>query len=155
MSKENAYLQAIRLISSNSALADFEGVTSENIIKEAESALGFSFPLLFRKFISQFGAGSFGSFDIFGIIGQNIHAVGLPNGVWLTLDERLTGNLPRNFFLFSAVGNGEYFALNTSASENGHVYAIRTSRDVAYVSIEKISEDFGSFLLEQIQDRLV
>jgi antitoxin YobK len=98
MSKENAYLQAIRLISSNSALADFEGVTSENIIKEAESALGFSFPLLFRKFISQFGAGSFGSFDIFGIIGQNIHAVGLPNGVWLTLDERLTGNLPRNFF---------------------------------------------------------
>lgn len=62
------YNRAANLINENPNLADFVGGCNETLIKEAEEKLSLLFPQLYKNFLLKYGAGNFGSEEIYGIV---------------------------------------------------------------------------------------
>lgn len=85
----NEYQMAIKIMAENDKLCDFVGEIDDDIIKKAEKTLGTIFPELYRAFISAFGAGNYGSQEIYGIIEGDFINSGVPDAIWLTLKEYL------------------------------------------------------------------
>ncbi|MED4940773.1 MULTISPECIES: SMI1/KNR4 family protein [Heyndrickxia] len=71
MSIEN-YEKAKQLIYQNEKIADFVGGRNNHLILMAEEKLGLTFSNLYRDFLLSFGAGNFGSQEIYGIITESL-----------------------------------------------------------------------------------
>ena len=50
--------------------------------------LGLEFPPSYRRFVLDFGAGSFGASEVYGVIDSNFENSSVPDAVWCTLDVR-------------------------------------------------------------------
>lgn len=151
MSMEN-YQQAIAIISANQQINHFIGTRSENLLLAAERAIGFPFPPIYRRFLSDFGAGNFGYIEIYGVIDDDFENSSIPDGVWFTLTERVQNEFPVNYFIFSETGSGEFycFELNEQAYDTP-IFIYEPGIPLKHQKMEKVANDFGEFLLYKIQ----
>lgn len=93
----------------------FVGPRPDALIRKAEAALGLAFPPSYRKFICELGAGNIGPFEVYGLVQDNFQSGSIPNGIWLTLNERSESRLPAHLVLVASTGDGNYYAIDTDA----------------------------------------
>lgn len=140
--------KALALIQLHEEEADFEGVTQAEILR-AELALGLVFPESYKIFLEQCGAGSFGGFEIYGIIAGNFEGEGIPNGVWYTLEERKRG-LPENLIALTSDGMGGIDCLQVGHDgSNSGVVSFRNGQIDC-----KLTDDFGTYFFEHIEEEV-
>jgi hypothetical protein len=101
------YEIAAALIRSHPDLADFAGPRDEELVRAAEEALGVRFPPSYRRFLREYGAGSFGGQEIYGVIDADFESSGVPDAVWNTLGLRHDGDIPPDLVVVYATGDGE------------------------------------------------
>lgn len=129
---------------------DLEGLKSEALVASAEQALGMKFPPSYRRFLLELGCGDIAGLEIFGLIDENFEDSAVPNGIWLTLNERQNTELDHAYILIGDGGDGTYYAIDTrSADKFGENPVVRLSVDGAQA--ESIASSFGSYLLESVQ----
>lgn len=147
--------KAFELIEEYKTHGLFGGEKEESLISQAEHILGIKFPPTYRTFLKRYGYGGLEGQQIYGVIDENFYKPGVPNGVWLVLDEREKFGLPENFIIFESTGDGYWYALDSSKPNTEGEYPV-----VIYgfgedgKQHEKVNEDFGEFLLEQVTQAL-
>jgi hypothetical protein len=103
---------AVALMESAKDLMDFAGPRDPALVAAAEAAIGSRFPPTYREFVTRYGAGGFGAFEIDGVIDANFHKSSVPNGIWETLDERRTAYLPNDLLIVAFADDGRITASN-------------------------------------------
>lgn len=148
-----AFDEALRLMIDED-LADFVGERSDELVVAAEQALGVRFPPTYRQFLGSLGAGSFGSFEVYGVISQPFDGP-VPDAVWATLEERAApSNLPPSMIVIGADGMGGSYILDTANGEDPPVEVWNGGDSQPGDELERIAPTFGEFLLEGVQDEL-
>lgn len=131
--------------------SDFVGPIPEELIADAQSMLGIRFLPSYVLFLKELGCGDVGGVEFYGIVGDDLNVPGVPNAIWLTLEERKTG-LPKSHIVVSGVGDGSFYAIDTSqGDENGEspVLIVGPGLDV-----QPSSDSFGAFMLDELQSVL-
>jgi|SRR5581483_3471381 len=149
--------QALQLIQDNEDQADFVGPRDDRLIEAAEAALGLSFPPTFRRFLKERGCGSIAGAEFYGLINDNFTNSSVPNGIWLTLDERKTSKLPKTLILVSETGNGGYYAIERGRQDSqGESPVIVWFPGLSTVGgqVEQAAEDFGTFMFQRLTQAL-
>jgi len=141
--------EAVDLIDKNGG--DFEGEKDNALISKAENVLGVTFPPSYRKFLSTLGCGDIGGMEFYGLIGDDFENSGVPDAIWLTLEERKSG-LPENLILVYATGDGAYYAIDTSQVDPRGECAIVSYE--ADGTVNKIANDYGEFILSKLKSIL-
>ncbi|MFC4619367.1 SMI1/KNR4 family protein [Camelliibacillus cellulosilyticus] len=151
----DSYKKAKEIIYSNEDLADFVGGHSEQLIELAEKKLSIKFNGLYLDFLKSFGAGNFGTQEIYGILGSDFDNSSVPDGIWYTLTERIESNLPNNLLVIYDTGSDELFCLDYKQLDINHEPKV-----VSYIPgvkkqpLEIIANDFGDFLLDLVYQEL-
>jgi len=156
LSIEN-YEKAKQLIYQNEKIADFVGGRNNHLIFMAEKKLGLTFSNLYRDFLLSFGAGNFGSQEIYGIIKEDFENSSVPDAIWYTLTERKESDLPMHLLVIYDTGGDELFCLDFN-----HVGNNKEPKMVSFIpgiSLENqqykiIANDFGDFLLDLVQQEI-
>lgn len=130
----------------------FKGQIEESLIVKAENFLGIKFPKTYRFFLKQSGCGSFRSKEFYGISTNNFENSSVPNGIWLTNDERKKTNLDKDLILIGQSIEG-YYALDISKMDkNGECPVVDWHAGANRNNLEVIAEDFGSYFLNEINE---
>ncbi len=147
---------ALKLIEANSSRAYFAGEKSSELVEKAELALGVQFPPSYREFVSRLGCGNIGAREVYGITSDNFENASVPNGIWLTLDERRSSGLPDHLIIIYALGEGTYYALDTSQrDDNGECPVVAwPAGSLSDEHLEVIANDFGEFMLSMVREAL-
>ncbi|WP_054950715.1 SMI1/KNR4 family protein [Numidum massiliense] len=155
MSSET-YQKAKQIILSDKERSDFFGPRSRDLISKAEEVLGLMFSGSYLDFLLTFGAGNFGSEEIYGIINGDFENSSVPDAIWFTLTERREINLPNNLLVIYDTGWGELYCLDFNSADKGEpsVISYVPGIDQNQQINEVIANDFGDFLLELIEDKL-
>jgi antitoxin YobK len=141
------YITAASLVK-NCTKSHFIRDIPDPLIQDAENALGLRFPTSYRRFLNEFGFVRLGGTEIYGVTRSDFQNARIPNGIWLTLDERKSG-LPGNFILIYDADDGVYYALDTSKhSDDGENPVV--ALNIEFEIIEIIASDFGKFFLDII-----
>jgi antitoxin YobK len=151
------YNQAKALVHEHDDLILFSHGAEDGVISKAETVLGLKFPPLYRQFLRDFGALVFAGIVIEGITGDDFVSSSVPNGVWLTLQERQKVHLAHHLILISFLDDGEYGALDTRFSYNPDQCPVIVCGPGIYElpdEPEKLGDDFGEFFLDQIKSAL-
>lgn len=106
--------RALQLIEANAHVADFEGPKPEAMVRNAELALGVTFPPTYREFLLRLGCGDIAGREFYGIIKDDFENSCVPEAVWVTLHQRHTSSLPPGLILVGATGDGKYYAIDLS-----------------------------------------
>jgi len=132
-----------------SSSADFVGERHERLICAAENALGIRFPELYRRFVSEFGAGDIGGNEFYGVLSEDFVHSSVPDAVWKTLELRQRTGSSNQYIVIHEFGDGTYCAIDTSRhSTDGDVPIVLLSINGDY--LEDIAVDFGEFLLTMV-----
>ena len=147
---------ALDLVAKRHGDADFVGRRQPHLVASAERTLGLTFPPTYRRFLLELGAGSIGGQEFYGVVNENFEQSAVPDGIWLTLDERAKSGLPPNLLIVSETGDGIRFALDTSQR-----YVDEESPVVLYFGpapesppSEVVARDFGEFFLDRVRKAL-
>jgi hypothetical protein len=127
----------------------FIGQRQEEWVAEAERQLGITFPPTYRRFLRELGCGGFRSEEFYGIVDADLLRGPVPNGVWLTLDERQCTQLAPSFVIVQSGGDGSWYAIDT-AQRNIEGESPVLILDVNCHPYEVVAEDFGRFFLDRI-----
>jgi hypothetical protein len=149
--------KAFEIINENIEIADFEGEKDEYLIQLAEKMLGISFPESYRKFLTKLGCGDIAGEEFYGIIDDNFETSTVPNGIWLTLNQRKSSNMPENLLIVYSLGDGSYYALDISKkAQNGDCPVVRWIPGLSKKGekLDVIAVDFGEFFLKTIEESL-
>ncbi len=144
------YQEAVSIIEQHLELRGFGEGVSEELVYKAEETLGVKFPKDYRDFLIRFGAGNFGSIEIYGLIVDDFYNSGIPDSVWYTLQLREEDGLPNSLVVIHDTGGGELFCLDTSR-QNVPVVAYAIGFELEVQTYEVISNDFGEFLLDRVE----
>lgn len=145
------YKNALELINKNKKLVCKSNGCSNKTIEKAERKLKLKFSSMYKEFLQEFGALSFGSEEIYGIVSDDIDLNGVPNGIWYTLTERKEVNMPEWLLVIYDTGSEELFCLDFNSGKNEpKVVVYVPGIDNEYQTYEEIANDFGEFLLERI-----
>jgi hypothetical protein len=129
---------------------DFEGPKTESLVSAAEEALDLKFPPSYRRFLLDLGCGDLNGLKIYGVIDERFEGSSVPNGIWLTLNERRTAGLNKAYILIGDGGDGTYYAIDTrQMDETGENPVVRLSVDGSRV--EPVAPSFGAYFLEAVQ----
>jgi len=63
------------------------------------------------------GAGSFGSSEVYGVVGTGFDESSVPDGIWYTLSERKESNLPSTMVVIFNDGTGDLFCIDSAATD--------------------------------------
>lgn len=134
--------------------ARFVGPRDAGLVSAAEEALGVPLPPTYRRFVTELGAGSVGGREFYGAIDENFLGSSIPDGIWLTLDERERFGFPKHLVIVGDTGMGEYYVLDTSRRDaDGEcpvvIWAAGQSREDD--DLEVVAPDFGSFFWDALQ----
>ncbi len=149
------YEAATKIIARYPTKGFFVGPRSISLIETAERALGLKFPPTYRRFLLEYGAGSFGASEVYGVIDDDYEESSVPDGIWYTLVERRQVGLPNDLIvIYDLGGYGEIFCLDLGMlrDEEAPVIAYHPGYPVEEQHKEIISKDFGEFLLTLVQD---
>ncbi|KGX88768.1 cell wall assembly protein [Pontibacillus halophilus JSM 076056 = DSM 19796] len=153
----NTYQKAKELISSEGALADFVGGCSEELIRLAERKLNLSFSPIYKNYLRSFGAGNFGSQEVYGIIDKNFVNSSVPDAIWFTLSEREEIDLPDTLLVIYDTGSDELYCLDFNqieASGEPKVVSFIPGVNIGDQTYEVIADDFGDYLLDLVEREL-
>lgn len=154
---EKTYKKAKKYILKHDDLADFDGAKPVDLIQKAEAKLNVKFTGLYLDFLQTFGAGNFGSEEIFGIIDEDFEHSSVPDGIWYTLTLRESMNLPGHYVVIYDTGSDEVFCLDfNDQNDKGEpkVIALDPGYALDEQSLEVIADDFGDFLLDLVNSEL-
>jgi hypothetical protein len=143
---------ALQLVKKNANAGRFAGPRNPELITAAESALGVQFPPTYRRFLLELGAGDIAGEEFYGIVGPNFDHGRVPNGIWLTLNERRNG-LPKPLVIVSSSGDGIWYAVDSlvaNATGESPVVALPLPQSTP----TQIASDFGDFFLSTISKAL-
>jgi len=144
--------EAFEIIEHNGE-SDFDGTKSEYLLGKAEQALGLSFPPTYRAFLSRLGCGDIAGAEFYGVVKDDFVNSGVPDAVWLTLDERKSSQLPKSHILIGSTGDGGYYAIDCSQpSGDGENPVVEWWARSQKQSI--IASDFGEYFLRSIREAL-
>jgi antitoxin YobK len=146
------YEAARDLLEQHSERAEFAGPRSPQLIERAETVLGVRFPPTYRTFLLEFGAGSFGGTEIYGVIDDEFEDSSIPDGVWNALEHRRNETLPGHLFEFHAPGHGEAICLDFSAA--GDEAPVVSAWPGSNGKTQILFDDFGAWLMEAVEDEL-
>jgi hypothetical protein len=105
-------------------------------------------------FVRTLGAGSFGSFEIYGVIELPFEGP-IPDAVWATLEERAEpSNLPLSMVVIGDDGMGGTYVLDTAKGAEPPVEVWNGGASVPDDELEILAPTFGDFLLESVRDEL-
>lgn len=135
-------------------LKHFVGSRDPALIAAAEAAIGSRFPPTYREFVKRYGAGNFRSFEIYGVIDADFHRGAVPNGIWLTLDERHGGYIPKDLLIVADAGDGAYYCIELRNGKEGRVVLYEPDPSPDEMPRELVANDFGEFLLSQVRAQL-
>jgi cell wall assembly regulator SMI1 len=144
---------AIARVKTYAGRKHFVGGRDSTAIQEAESALGIRFPPSYRAFLQAFGAGSVRGREIYGILDGDYQDSAIPDGIWLTLQERQSSGLPESLVIVHSTGDGDYVAIDTSqrrADGENPMVLWSAGSSAADGDLEQVSPDFGTFFLELV-----
>jgi len=125
------------------------------LVVAAETALGVSFPPTYRWFIEELGAGSVGGRELYGAIDENFVDSSIPDGIWLTLDERERFRFPKHLVIVGDTGMGEHYVLDTSRPDPDGECPVAvwvTGQSQEADEIEVVAPDFGSFFWQPLRE---
>src|SRR5688500_10820574 len=88
------------------------GAQPESLVAKAEAALDVAFPPSYRLFLREMGCGDINGLEVLGLIDDNFKNSGIPDAVWLTLNERRAIGLDAAYMLIGAGGDGTFIALD-------------------------------------------
>lgn len=151
-----SYDLAVKMIEENMDLTDFVGEISTETVNKAEKLLGVTFPESYKRFLCHYGAGNFGSEEIYGILDEDLNGSGIPDAIWFTQTQRIKAQLAPELVIIYFNGASEYYCLDTSQMNESQECPIVVyepgitqgkARDIVY-------EDFGSFLFDIIQNEV-
>ncbi|MBU3759175.1 MAG: SMI1/KNR4 family protein [Candidatus Omnitrophica bacterium] len=148
---------ALDLISKHPDECDFEGPKTEELVSQAEHALGLKFPPTYRAFLKKLGCGDVAGEEFYGIVDENFEESGIPDAVWFTLEERKRGGLAASLVIIAALGDGELLALDTAPAAQGgegSVILLPEGYSRPGAALEVIAEDFGEFFFRTVRDAL-
>lgn len=128
---------------------EFIGPRSEGWIVEAERILNIDFPQTYRRFLLELGCGGFRGEEFYGIVDADLLRGPVPNGIWLTLDERRMSGLPSFMVIIQSGGDGGWRAIDISRNSSDYESPV-VRLDVNCRPREDLAEDFGRFFLERI-----
>jgi hypothetical protein len=148
------FRQALRMID-RSGEGDFTGPIPQQVVEEAEELLGVRFPPSYRQFLLKLGCGDVAGAEFYGIVDDNLRNGPIPNGIWLTLDERETAKLPPKMVLVSFTGMSGYYALDLArVGENREAPVVMWQAGAPAEACPVIAKDFGTFFLDEISSAL-
>ena len=149
------YEEAVKLIQNNSDYLTCVGGCSERLIEKAENRLNLVFSKIYKEFLLNFGAMSFGSAEFYGIVREDFDNSRVPDAIWYTLVERKQVAMPSNLLIVYDTGSEELFCLDFTKliSEGGEpaIVVFVPGVDLKYQNYEVISNDFGEFLLQKVK----
>jgi hypothetical protein len=136
----------------------FSGPKEIELICSAEEALNLIFPPSYKVFLEKYGAGGVNGSEIYGLTKSSkkpFLTPGVPDAIWLTLDERKDDYLPKHFIIISDTGDGYWYCLDASQKNaDGEYPVVIWGLHMPEKDKEKVAEDFGEFLLEQTKNAL-
>jgi len=142
------YEKALELIKEDGG-GDFEGAKPEALVAKAEAALGLKLPPSYRRFLLELGCGDINGLEVFGLINDNFEKSTVPNGIWLTLNERGSIALDPAYVIVGDGGDGTYYALDTRHPDAfGESPIVRLSVDGT--KGEQVAKSFGEYLLNAV-----
>lgn len=146
------YSQAVDLLAQYPKISDFVGSQPDDMLDFAAETLGVKFPITYRMFLAEYGAGNFGSQEIYGVFRKDTLKSGIPDTVWLTLRSRADGHFPHSLVVLYDLGDGSYYCLDTSMMRDGEcpVKIFMPGLDTA-ISKDEVFPDFGDFFLDVIR----
>jgi hypothetical protein len=159
--KDKLLQQAFSLIDKWPSLNKFVGPANKDTIKKAQDTLNVLFPPSYRAFLERYGAGGFGSVDFYGIVDNDLDYKAIPNGIWLTQDERITSRLPPYLVIIAGAEDDDgYVCLNCSDEQDKEVPVVvyfGTDSPNDFIEAEtlnksfRMAKTFSSFLLRMVQ----
>ena len=138
-------------------IADFVGGCTDDLIRLAEEKIGLRFAGLYLDYLKTFGAGNFGSQEIYGIIHDDFENSSVPDAIWYTLTERREINLPNNLLIIYDTGSDELFCLDyNQLAENGEpkIVSFVPGAELESQTYEIIANDFGDFVLDLVEQEV-
>jgi len=128
------------------------GGQSEAMVKAAESTLGVSFPILFKRYLMKWGNLSFGGYEYYGLTRNDDFGNGaVPNCIWFTLRRRADIGLPQSLVVFRNNDGDEYVCIDTIQRLDGD-----ESRVVIWDNVTReISATLACTFIEYLHDELV
>lgn len=154
MNTESLY-KAFRLLESDE-ISDhlyFVGERDESLVCKAEQALGLKFPEDYRQFLLSLGAGSIGSYEIYGITDDDFESSKIPNGVWYTINNRRNG-LPKDLILIGHSEVGSPCIRVLQDSEKSPIIAYYLGMPEEAQTYELLGNSFGDYFLENVQQEI-
>jgi hypothetical protein len=146
--------EGLAIIEANPRRAHFAGPREAALVSAAETAIGAVFPPTYREFVQRLGAGNFGSFEVYGVIDADFESGPIPNGIWLTLDERRVSKLPANLLVIASTGDGAYYCLELRGGREGPVVIYQPGLPPEEQLLERVADDFGQFFLAEVRQQL-
>ena len=148
------YEKAKEIVLQNRGKSRFVGLRSSTLLEKAEQVLGLTFPQTYRSFLADFGAGNFGSFEVYGVVDADFENSSVPDAIWFTLTERREANLPFNLVVIGDAGTGELYCLELGTQTEGRIILLDPGRITEVTKDQIVAEDFGAYFLERVQRQL-
>ncbi|MGX7420035.1 SMI1/KNR4 family protein [Carnobacterium gallinarum] len=151
------YSKAKKIIEENDDLVDDFGGASDDIIKKAQLVLSVQFPEDYKLFLSCFGALTFGSIEIYGVFREDFDNSGVPDVVWVTLNERNLVNMPKHLVILYNTGMGEMYCMNYEDLNSDNEPKITSYFPGFSENAQKnevLYDNFGGFLLDMIKEEI-
>ncbi|TWH76381.1 SMI1/KNR4 family protein [Sedimentibacter saalensis] len=145
--------EALELLKNDkSGKAFFSGSKSEELLSKAEEALSLKFSPMYRKFLSEFGAGSYGSVEFLDLIDEDFEDSCVPDEIWYTLNERQSSNLPNNLVVIYETGDGDLYCQDYNNIDATEPKIVAYSPGVSYPNqmYKVVAQSFGAFLTEKL-----
>ncbi|AKG33934.1 SMI1/KNR4 family protein [Paenibacillus durus] len=149
----DSYNKALELFNKNKDMCHFAGGRTEELICLSEEAIGYKFSPIYRDFIKKFGAGNFGSQEVYGVIDEDFVNSSVPDAIWYSLTEREKINLPENLLVIYDTGGEELFCLdfsNLNKMNEPKVVSFISGQPLSAQRNETVANDFGDFLLDLV-----
>jgi antitoxin YobK len=144
------YEEASELIASQPDLGDYAGPRDEELVRAVEQRLGVEFPPSYRRFLRDFGAGSFGGQEIYGVIDADFENSGIPDAVWHTFSLRDDGDIPPELVAIYATGDGEQLCVQSGTVDTPMLAIWPGSGEDPEVA----ESDFGTWLKEIVEEAI-
>lgn len=109
--KKEEYISFLNQISNYDNFDSYGSINSDSILK-AEKLLGIKMTGYYLYFIEKYGTISVLGEEIYGVTNDDFLNSGIPNGIWLTLQERQNMELPENLLIIAEDYYGGYVCLD-------------------------------------------
>lgn len=144
------YRRVVELMLTHSSRCRFSRAKSKELVAKAEEAIGAVFPPSYKSFVTEFGAGSFGSVVIYGVVHERFEESGVPNAIGYTLELRREGWIPPNLLIMYVTGYGPLYGLDLGAPDSQGEYPVVAVEPGLQVPLVSVAPDFGSLFLDLV-----